>query len=129
MYEGYLFHKTAFSTHRPRNLEVNKNHTTKCDNKSLGCLGPHIFNSLPNKIKKETDYTKFKEFINNWFGMKCECNLCFFFYLSTGMSILYCEYDLGFDSFLVGNGFHFFFFFFYFFYFFFFLVNCIYTYF
>ena len=79
MYEGYLFHKTAFSTHRPRNLEVNKNHTTKCDNKSLGCLGPHIFNSLPNKIKKETDYTKFKEFINNWFGMKCECNLCFFF--------------------------------------------------
>ena len=36
---------------------------------------------LPNQIKKEkkqTGYTKFKEFINDWFGMKCKCNLCSF---------------------------------------------------
>ena len=36
-----IFHKTAFSTNRPLNLEVN---------------------SIPNQIKKETDYTKFREF-------------------------------------------------------------------
>ena len=64
-----IFHKAVFTTHRPLDLEVNENHTTKYGNKSLRCLGPHIWNSLPNQIKKETDYTKFKEFINDWFGM------------------------------------------------------------
>ena len=73
-----IFRKTAFSTHRPLNLEVNENRTTKYGNKSLRCLGPNIRNSLPNKIKIETDYTKFKEFINDWFGMKCKCSLCSF---------------------------------------------------
>ena len=37
----------------------------------------------------------------------------FFFDISTGMSILCCQYDLGFDPFLVGNGFHNFFLFFF----------------
>ena len=77
-YMKELFHKTAFQTHRRLNLEVNESHTTKYGNKSLRCLGPHIWNSLPNQIKKETDYTKFKEFNNDWFGMKCKCNLCYF---------------------------------------------------
>ena len=68
-YRKEIFHTTAFSPHRPLNLE---DHTTKYGNKSLRCLGPHIWNSLPpNQIKKETDYTKFKKFINNWFDMKC----------------------------------------------------------
>ena len=35
----------------------------------------------------------------------------FFFDVSTGMSISYCQYDLVFDPFLVGNGFHYFFYF------------------
>ena len=62
-----ILHKTILSTHRPFNLEVNENRTTKYGNKNLRCLGPHIWNSLPNQIKKETDCTKFKEFINDWF--------------------------------------------------------------
>ena len=73
-----IFYKKAFSMHRPFNLEVNENHTTKYGNKSLRYLGPHIWNSLPNQIKKETDYTKFKELINDWFGVKRKCNLCSF---------------------------------------------------
>ena len=77
-YMKEIFHKTAFSTHRPLNLEANENRTTKYGNKSLRCLGPHIWNSLPNQIKKETEYTKFKEFINDWFGMQRKCNLCSF---------------------------------------------------
>ena len=51
-YMKEIFHKTAFSTHRPLNLEVNKNHATKYGNKSLRCLRPHIWNSLSNQIKK-----------------------------------------------------------------------------
>ena len=35
-------------------------------------LGPHIWNSLLNQISKEIDYTKFEEFVNDWFGMKCK---------------------------------------------------------
>ena len=55
-----IFHKTIFSRHTSVNLEVNENHTTKYRNKSLRCLDPHIWNSLPKQIKKETDYSKFK---------------------------------------------------------------------
>ena len=71
-YMKEIFHKTAFTTHRPLNLKVNENHATKYGNISLRCLGPYIWNSLQNQIKKETGYTKFKEFINDWFGMKCK---------------------------------------------------------
>ena len=71
-YMKEIFHKTAFTTHRPLDLEVNENHATKYRNKSLRCLGPHIQNSF------QIDCTKFKEFMNNWFGMKCKCILCSF---------------------------------------------------
>ena len=64
-YTKEIFHETAFKKPRPLNLEVNESHTTKYGNKSLRRLGPHIWNSLPNQIKKETDYPKFKEFIND----------------------------------------------------------------
>ena len=73
-YMKEIFHKTAFSTNRPLNFEVNEKHTTKYGNKSLKRLVLHILNSLPNHIKKETD----KEFINDWFSMKWKCNFCSF---------------------------------------------------
>ena len=60
-----IFHKTAFLMLRPLNLEAKENHTTKYEDKSLRCMGPHIWNSLPNHIKNETNYIKFKEFIND----------------------------------------------------------------
>ena len=52
-YMKEIFDKTAFTMH-----------TTKYRNKSLRCPGPHVWNCLPNQIKKETNYTKFKEFID-----------------------------------------------------------------
>ena len=57
-YMTKIFHKTVFSTHRPLNLEANEKYTFKYGNESLRCLGPHIWNTLANQIKKETDYTK-----------------------------------------------------------------------
>ena len=77
-YMKEIFYKIAFFTHRPLYLKVNENHTIKFENKTLRCLGPHIWNSLPNQFKKETVYTKFKVFINDWLSMKCKCNLCSF---------------------------------------------------
>ena len=64
-YINEIFYKAAFTKDIPLNLGFNENHTTKYGNKSLRCLGPHIWNSLPKQIKKETDYAKFKESIND----------------------------------------------------------------
>ena len=41
-YMKQIFHKKTFSTHRPLDLEVNENHTTKNGNRSLRCMGLHI---------------------------------------------------------------------------------------
>ena len=57
-YMKEMFHKTTFLTHRT----LNENNTIKYGNKSLRFLGSHIWNSLPNQIKKRTDYTTFKGF-------------------------------------------------------------------
>ena len=75
-YMKEIFYKTTNLTHRPFNIRVNQNNTTKYGNKSLRSLGPHIWNSLPKKIKEETDYNKLKNYIDKWFGTKCKCNLC-----------------------------------------------------
>ena len=64
-YMEEIFHKRAFLAHRLLNLEFNESLTIKYGNKSLKCLGSHIWNSLPNQTKRESDYTKFKEFIND----------------------------------------------------------------
>ena len=51
-------------------------HQLHYGNKSLRNLGPHIWNFLPKQIKEETNYNKFKNYIDKWFGAKCKCNLC-----------------------------------------------------
>ena len=43
--------------------------------KSLKTLGPKIWKQLPEDIKSETSYTKFKKYIDTWFGSKCRCNM------------------------------------------------------
>ena len=82
-YMKEFFYKTTNLTHKPFNIKVNQNdttkygnNTTKYGNKSLRSLGPHIWNSLPKQIKKETDYNKFKNYIDKWFGAKYKWSLC-----------------------------------------------------
>ena len=55
-YMKEIFLKTAFSTYRPYNLEVNEKYATEYGNESLICLRPHTWNSLPNQMKKETKF-------------------------------------------------------------------------
>ena len=85
-------------THRPNNIQVNTHKTVKYGDKSLRTLGPQIWNSLPEHIKNETDYIKFKEYISQLFGPICKCNLCVFLnkYLRKKF---YRKNDLGFDPF------------------------------
>lgn len=75
-YMKEIFSKTTNLTHRPLDIKINQNNTTKYGNNSLRSLGPHIWNSLPIEIKEETDYERFKNYINDWFGLKCKCNMC-----------------------------------------------------
>ena len=73
-----IFSKTTNLTHRPLDIIFNQNNTIKYGSNSLQSLGPHIWNSLPREIKKEMDYKKLKNYMNNWFGLKCKCNACSF---------------------------------------------------
>ena len=70
-----IFYEATNLTHRPFDITVDQNNTTKYGNKSLTSLGPHFWNSLPKQIKEETDYNKFKNYIDKWFGAKFKCKL------------------------------------------------------
>ena len=70
-----IYSKTTNLTHRPLDITFNQNNTTKYGNNSLRSLRPHIWNSLPSEIKKETEYEKFKNYMNDWFGFKCKCKM------------------------------------------------------
>ena len=73
-----IFSKTTNLTHRPLDINFNQNNTTKYGSNSLWGLGLHIWNLLPSKIKKEKDYKKFKNYMNEFFGLKCKCNMSSF---------------------------------------------------
>ena len=94
--------------------------SNKKGDKSLRTLGSHIGNSLPENIKPENNLIKFREYINQWFGPICKCNL--FLYIVTKLShfpflvtMVHInkrvresqDYNLGFDPF-TENGFTFF---------------------
>ena len=74
-YMKEIFFKTINLTHRPFNIKVNQNSSTKHGQKSLKSLGPHIWNSLPIEIKEETNYEKLKNYVNKWFGVKSRCSM------------------------------------------------------
>ena len=52
-------------------LEIPNRNTVQLGDKSIRSLGPHIWNGLPEEIKNETSYDKFKEYLNTWYGPKC----------------------------------------------------------
>ena len=61
---------------RPNNIIVKAHNSATYGDKSLTTLGPKIWNSLPEHIKSENSYLKFKEYIETWFGPNCRCNIC-----------------------------------------------------
>ena len=61
---------------RSNQILVKPHNTTTYGTKSLKTLCPSIWNQLPEDIKSETYYTKFREYIDIWFGPKYRCNAC-----------------------------------------------------
>ena len=60
---------------RPNNIVVKRHNSATYGDKSLMALGPKIWNALPEKIKSELSYKKFKEYTDLWFEPKCRCNI------------------------------------------------------
>ena len=56
---------------RPNNIVVKSHNSATYGDKSLMTLDPKIWNALPERIKSETSYKIFKEYIDLWFGPKC----------------------------------------------------------
>ena len=59
-----IFQRTKWLTYGPNNTQVSVHKTAKYGGKKLKTLGRGIWNSLPEHIKAETNFTKFKEYIN-----------------------------------------------------------------
>ena len=75
---------------KERTIDILGKHynTITYGSKSLKTLGPKIWNQLPADIKSETSYTKFKEYIDTWFGPKCRRNVCMNISLAGGLSCI-----------------------------------------
>ena len=78
-----IFTPKLYPKVRPNDILVKHHNTMTYGTKSLKTLGPKIWNQLPEDIKSETSYTKFKEYIDTWFGPKCRCNVCMNIWNST----------------------------------------------
>ena len=57
-------HRIKQLTHRLNDIQVNVHKTVKYGDESLKTLGPYIWNSLPEHMKAETNFNKFREYIN-----------------------------------------------------------------
>ena len=57
-------------------LLVKNRDTEKYGSKSLMALGPKIWIALSKKIKKETSFSKFKEYIKSWSDPTCKFKMC-----------------------------------------------------
>ena len=71
-----IFYLSPHSTHKKHNLFVESRKTTKYGTHSLKAFGAHIWNNLPEKIKKVTSLHALKIFLKDWYGPKCKCRLC-----------------------------------------------------
>ena len=75
-----IFKKREFSV-LPRennkfNLEVVRSNQERFGTKSLRCIGPKVWNSLPSHIKQADSLVLFKKLIKQWNGISCICYAC-----------------------------------------------------
>ena len=69
----YVSYFSPCNTHRKYDIFVYNRNTTSFGDKSLGALGAHIWNSLPENVKSTISIFIFKYFIKYWSGPKCKC--------------------------------------------------------
>ena len=75
-YIKQIFYLSPHETNKRCDLFVHSRNTTKYGNHSLRVLGPRIWNSLPEEIKKLSLLNAFKNYIKSWCGQKSKCYSC-----------------------------------------------------
>ena len=73
-----LFNKRNNVNRRKNDLITHTRNTVTFASNSLRCLGPHIWNTLPDNIKEITSFEKLKKSVNNWYGPSCKCSLFYY---------------------------------------------------
>ena len=73
-----LFNKKIYINRRKNDLIIHTQNTAMFGSNSLRCLGPHVWNTLPENIKEIISFEKFKESLNNWYEPSCKCSLCYY---------------------------------------------------
>ena len=72
----FRLRSSHYSLRNPNSLaHVRPNQTTFGSN-SLSCIGPQIWNGLPNEIKSAENLKSFKTLIKQWNGPICKCSAC-----------------------------------------------------
>ena len=63
---------------RPNDILVKTRKFATFGDKNHARLEPKIWNDLPQNIKAENSYVKFKKYHATWFGPRYKCNVCSF---------------------------------------------------
>ena len=69
------FEKNGNSASKKYDLKIPIRNSVTCGDNGLRSLATRVWNSLPQQLKTETSYLKFKEEIYKSFGPKCKCSL------------------------------------------------------
>ena len=73
-----LINKRGNTNKRMNDLLIPTRNSVMFGDNSFRCLGPHIWNTLPEHVKAEVSFEKIKEYLSTWFGPSCKCNICSF---------------------------------------------------
>ena len=75
-YMEYIFTSKVDAQLKSNDTLVNLHKTSNYGDKKLTALGLKKWNQLPQNIISEIYFSKFKEYIDTWFGPQCKCNIC-----------------------------------------------------
>ena len=73
-----LFNNRSNINRRKNDLIVHMRNPVMFWSNSLRCLGPHIWNKLPENNKEITSFEKFEKSVKNWYGPSCQCSPCYY---------------------------------------------------
>ena len=74
--ELFIVKETERTLRDPLILHVPKFNKIQYGKKTFSYYGSHLWNILPNDIKRTLDINAFKMLINTWEGPACSCNIC-----------------------------------------------------
>ena len=66
----------TYKTRQSNNVQQSHFSTVTHGRNSFTNFGAHLWNNLPNNIRKAENFKQFKTLIYNWAGPDCKCSCC-----------------------------------------------------